>query len=146
MWLFQGHKKWPVDFKCAITFIINLVLVWYGGKKLKCRFEIFFTLISWLLILVDKLKRTLHSFSYTNHMIQFSSVQSLSCPTLCDPINCSTPGLPVHHQLLEFTHTHVHQVHDAIQQSHQVKKMTDSLNVSHFLPSPSSSCSKSPSI
>ena len=48
---------------------------------------------------------------------QFSSVQ-LSCPTLCDPMNRSTPGLPVHHQLLEVTQTHVHQVGDAIQQSH----------------------------
>ena len=48
---------------------------------------------------------------------QFSSVAQ-SCPTLCDPMNCSTPGLPVHHQLPEFTQTHVHQVSDAIQPSH----------------------------
>ena len=41
-----------------------------------------------------------------------------SCPTLCDPMNCSTPGLPVHHQLREFTQTHVHRVSDAIQPSH----------------------------
>ena len=41
-----------------------------------------------------------------------------SCLTLCDPMNSSTPGLPVHHQLLEFTETHVHQVSDAIQSSH----------------------------
>ena len=41
-----------------------------------------------------------------------------SCPTLCDPMNPSTPGLPVHHQLPEFTQTHVHQVSDAIQPSH----------------------------
>ena len=41
-----------------------------------------------------------------------------SCPTLCDPMNHSTPGLPVHHQLPEFTQTHVHQVIDAIQPSH----------------------------
>ena len=38
---------------------------------------------------------------------QFSSV-SQSCPTLCDPIGCSTPGLPIHHQFLEFTQSHVH--------------------------------------
>ena len=51
--------------------------------------------------------------------LQFSSVQSFSgCPTLCDPINCSMPGLPVHHQLLEFTQTHFHRVSDAIQPSH----------------------------
>ena len=48
---------------------------------------------------------------------QFSSVAQ-SCLTLCDPMNHSTPGLPVHHQLLEFTQTHVHQVSDAIQPSH----------------------------
>ena len=50
-------------------------------------------------------------------MFQFSSVAQ-SCLTLCDPLNCSTPGLPVHHQLPEFTQTHVHQVSDAIQPSH----------------------------
>ena len=49
--------------------------------------------------------------------VQFSSV-SQSCPTLCDPMNCSTPGLPVHHQLPEFTQTHIHWVSDAIQPSH----------------------------
>ena len=51
------------------------------------------------------------------HHLQFSSV-SQSCLTLCDPMNCSTPGLPVHHQLPEFTQTHVHRVSDAIQPSH----------------------------
>ena len=45
--------------------------------------------------------------------IQFSSVTQLY-PTLCDPMNRSTPGLPVHHQLPEFTQTHVHRVSDAI--------------------------------
>ena len=49
--------------------------------------------------------------------IQFSS-DAQSCLTLRDPMNCSTPGLPVHHQLPEFTQTHVHQVRDAIQPSH----------------------------
>ena len=47
----------------------------------------------------------------------FSSVAQL-CPTLCDPMNRSRPGLPVHHQLSEFTQTHVHRVGDAIQPSH----------------------------
>ena len=51
------------------------------------------------------------------YSVQFSSVAQ-SCPTLCDPMNCSMPGLPVHHQLLEFTQTHVHRVSDAIQPSH----------------------------
>ena len=49
--------------------------------------------------------------------VQFNSVAQ-SCPTLCDPVNRSTPGLPVHHQLPEFTQTHVHWVRDTIQPSH----------------------------
>ena len=49
--------------------------------------------------------------------VQFSSVAQ-SCPTLCNPVNRSTPGLPVHHQLPEFTQTHIHRVRDAIQPSH----------------------------
>ena len=53
---------------------------------------------------------------------QFSSVQSNRtdsvCPALCNPMDCSTPGLPVHHQLPEFIQTHVHRVGDAIQPSH----------------------------
>ena len=56
-------------------------------------------------------------FSLVLHSVQFSSVTQ-SCPTLCNPMNCSTPGLPVHHQLPEFTQTHGHQVSDAIQPSH----------------------------
>ena len=50
----------------------------------------------------------------------FSSISSViqSCLTLCDPMDCSTPGFPVHHQLLEFTETHVHRIDDAIPPSH----------------------------
>ena len=54
-------------------------------------------------------------YYYTRSSVQFSPQ---SCPTLCNPMNCSTPGLPVHHQLPEFTQTHVHRVSDAIQPSH----------------------------
>ena len=54
--------------------------------------------------------------------VQFSSVAQ-SCPTLCDRMNCSTPGLPVHHQLPEFTQTHVHWVSDAIQPSHPLSSL-----------------------
>ena len=49
--------------------------------------------------------------------VQFSSVAQ-PCQTLCDPMNCSTPGLPVHHQLPDFTQTHIHRIGDAIQPSH----------------------------
>ena len=53
---------------------------------------------------------------------KFSSV-ALSCPTLCDPVNRSMPGLPVHHQLPEFTQTHVHTVSDVIQLSHPLSSL-----------------------
>ena len=56
--------------------------------------------------------------SYPPHtLVQFNSVTQL-CPTLCNPMDCSTPGLPVHHQLPKFTQTHVHWISDAIQPSH----------------------------
>ena len=58
----------------------------------------------------------MHTSTYTS-TFQFSSVAQ-SCLTLYNPMDCSTPGLPVHHQLLEFTQTHVHWVDDAIQPSH----------------------------
>ena len=62
-------------------------------------------------------KSTLIQTIFGQSLIQFSSVAQL-CPTLCDPINHSTLGLPVHHQLPEFTQTHVYQVGDAIQPFH----------------------------
>ena len=60
------------------------------------------------------------SFIWKMKIIRSNHIRSVaqSCPTLCNPMNRSTPGLPVHHQLLEFTQTHVHQVSDAIQPSH----------------------------
>ena len=60
---------------------------------------------------------TFQSPNQSFYSVQFSSVAQ-SCPTLCDPMNRSTPGLPVHHQLPEFTQPHVHQVSDAIQPSY----------------------------
>ena len=59
---------------------------------------------------------TAELFTITKTSVQFSSVAQ-SCPTLCDPVNRSIPGLPVHHQLPEFTQTHVHRVSDAISSS-----------------------------
>ena len=59
------------------------------------------------------------SYDFGVSSVQFSSVTQ-SCPTLCDPMNHSTPGLPVHHQLLESTQTHVHCVGDAIQPYHSL--------------------------
>jgi len=76
--------------------------------------------------------------------VQFSSVQSLSRVRLCDPMNHSTPGLPVHHQLPEFTQTHVHRVGDAIQPSHPLSSpshLSLSVFISHLCPSIRSSIS-----
>ena len=58
-----------------------------------------------------------------SYSVQFSSVAQ-SCPTLCDPMNRSIPGLPVHHQLLEFTQIHIHRVSDAIQPSHPLSSFS----------------------
>ena len=68
-------------------------------------------------ILYDPPPRILEIKAKINKSDQIRSVAP-SRPTLCDPMNCSTPGLPVHHQLPEFTQTHVHRVSDAIQPSH----------------------------
>ena len=62
-------------------------------------------------------------FIIANYSVQFSSVAQ-SCPTVCDPMNRSTPGLPVHHQLPKFTQTYVHQVGDAIQPSHPLSSLS----------------------
>ena len=95
----------PIIFKCEdsdefISRIINWHEIWLflGNAK--------YNKVRWK----KKLKTKYLS-------VQFSSVAQL-CPTLCSPMNCSMPGLFVHHQLLEFTQTHVHWVGDAIQPSH----------------------------
>ena len=67
-------------------------------------------------------KYTFTQYQTPKH-IQFSSVTQ-SCPTLCDPMNRSTSGLPVHHQLPEFTQTHIHRVSDAIQPSHPLSSLS----------------------
>ena len=61
--------------------------------------------------------------------VQFSLVAQ-SCSTLCDPMDCSMPGFPVHHQLPEFTQTHVHWVSDVIQPSHPLLSPSPAFNLS----------------
>ena len=61
--------------------------------------------------------------------VQLTSVAQL-CPILCNPLNCSMPGFPVHHQLLEFTQTHVHWVSDAIQPSHPLSSPSPTFSLS----------------
>ena len=87
------------------------------------------TFINWILLIIISLFTKVHQKKsrgipnlftdkpFFPSSVQFSSVAQ-SCPTLCDPMNRSTPGLPVHHQLPEFTQTHIHRVSDAIQPSH----------------------------
>ena len=70
-----------------------------------------------LILCLSHMGRTSLTQNDLQKNFQFSSVAQ-SCPTLCNPVNCRTPGLPVHHQLPEFTQTHVHWVGDAIQPSH----------------------------
>ena len=84
-----------------------------------------------IFLIVLDLSLRVFPFSCVYCQYQFSSVTQ-SCPTLCDPVNWSTPGLPVHHQLLEFTQTHVHQVSDAVQPSHPLLSPSPpALNLSH---------------
>ena len=84
-----------------------------------------YTIFLWLFKLRIILLKSIHTVACLN--AQFSSVTQLH-PTLWDPMNHSMPGLPVYHQLLEFTQTHVHRVSDAIQPSH----FLSSPNVSIF--------------
>ena len=73
------------------------------------------------LIILEKLP------GYIFSSVLFSSV-SQSCPTLCDPMDCSTPGFPVHHQLPELAQTHIHWVSDAIQPSHPLSHCSPPLS------------------
>ena len=66
-----------------------------------------------MILYIENSKDSIRKFS----SVQFSS-DAQSCATLCDPMNHSTPGLPVHRQLADFTKTHIHSVSDAIQPSH----------------------------
>ena len=96
--------------------------------------------ISWRGKNVANIKTFSHSIS--TYWVQFSAVAQ-SCLTLCDPMHCSTPGLPVHHQLLEFIQTHVHWVSDAIQPFHPLSSpsclqsfpASGSFQMSQFFPS-----------
>ena len=87
-------------------------------------YQILVTLLNSIKILLASGKTEIYETTFS---VQFSSVAQ-SCPTLCDPMNYSRPCLPVHHQLLESTQTHVHWVGDAIQPSHLCRPLL-------FLPS-----------
>ena len=73
--------------------------------------------------LCDPMDYTVHGILQAKYWSGFSSVQSLSRVQLCNPTDCNTPGLPVHHQLPEFTQTHVHWVGNAIQPPHPLSSL-----------------------
>ena len=95
---FWGNSNW-VTIDIGVAFMLHLV---HG--------------FHWERLNISR-RETFHWPLNPHCALQFSSATQ-SCPTLCDPMNCSTPGLPVHHQLPLFTQTHVHRVSDAIQPSH----------------------------
>ena len=108
----ESDRKWGTN---SFTFIFNMI------RSVPVREKVFnkviiFPLLSYLPVLTS--------------LFQFNSVAQL-CRTLCDPMDCSTPGLPVPHQLPELTQTHVHWVCDAIQPSHPLSTPSPpALNIS----------------
>ena len=102
-----------MNFQWNFTFILHL-----NYQILKCIFSL---LEKHVLILVTTMTWWLQSWRKNlRHRTLSDQIRSVAqlCPTLRNPMNGSTPGLPIHHQLLEFIETHVHQVSDAIQPSH----------------------------
>ena len=95
---------------CTPMFITALFLIARTWKQPRCPSA-------------DEWIRKLWYIYTMEYSVQFSSFAQ-SCSTLCDPMNRSMPGLPVHHQLLEFTQTHVHRVSDAIKPSHPLSSLS----------------------
>ena len=89
---------------CTPVFITALFIIARTWKQSRCPLADEWIIKLWYIYTME-------------YSVQFSSVTQ-SCPTLCNPMDCSMPGLPVHHQLPELTQTHVHRVGDAIQPSH----------------------------
>ena len=101
----------------------------HDWSDLSAAAEMIFKVVAWRIL------RSVLVFLGISHVhrgissVHFSSVAQ-SCLTLCNPMNRSTPGLPVHHQLIEFTQTHVHRISDAIQPSHPLSSPSPAPNPS----------------
>ena len=110
---------------CALDFLCEII-----GSILSTKILYFGHFLN--LINIKVLNFLIHELTYHQlTSVQFSSVAQ-SCPTLYDPMNCSMPGLPVQHQFLELTQTHVHCVSDAIQPSHPLSSPSHlALNLSN---------------
>ena len=125
-------SSWSRDWT-QISFIGRWILYHWTTRKSQTYLVLYVSYVSIKLEKNFKLKRNLNSKWYVQTVhrkgnmngfsVQFSPVTQ-SCPTLCDPMDCSMPGLPVHHQLPEFTETHVHWVGDAIQPSHPLLSLS----------------------
>ena len=98
-----------------------------GGKNIQWRKDNLFNTWCW-----GNWQTTCKGMKLEHFLTPSDQIRSVAqlCPTLCDPMNRSTPGLPVHHQLPEFTETHVHRVSDAIQPSHPLASASPALNPS----------------
>ena len=119
--IWSPHPRWTVGSLAPFAAVMNTaprmgVLV--GVQPLFSVFGVYTLMWMWWITgkFYSEVLRNWHTVFHISS-VQFSSVAQ-SCPTLCDPMNRSTPGLPVHHQLPESTQTHVHRVSDAIQPSH----------------------------
>ena len=123
--LLQHHSLKASTLSCSAFFMFQLTSIYYNWKNhsfvgkvmssFQCARYVDYSFSSKEQVFPVKLRLSLNL--YIHLQVQFSSVAQ-SCLTLCDTINCSMPGLPVQHQLPEFTQTHVHRVGDAIQPSH----------------------------
>ena len=127
-WLSLTHPNHSPFFKSILFFLPTIslaVTIPHSATKYGLLLTLFFISRSLSVPHCHRCFRTRDSASATAYWdspvcwcdVQFSSVTQ-SCPTLCNPMNGSMPGLPVHHQLPEFTQTHVHWAGDAIQPSH----------------------------
>ena len=119
-WSFSFSISPSNEYSGLIAFRINWFDLLAVQGTLKCLLQNHSSKVSILLhsaFFLVQLSRPYMTTGGTISSVQFSSVTQ-SCPTLCNLMNRSMPGLPVHHQLPEFPQTHVHQVGDAIQPSH----------------------------
>ena len=126
-----------VFFPLEMTFLLNYSIIRFQYGLIPLQYYYKAVVLGWILLFLSgdilfAFLRYLFSWSKTHHLSyykctvscnhQFSSVAQ-SCLTLCDCMDCSTPGFPVH-QLLELTQTHIHQVGDAIQPSHPLLSLS----------------------
>ena len=121
-WTLGGRDDNPLQY-CCLENSMDRAVWWttvHGAQS--------WTWLKWLSMhlwcfLREKMKDIFCTILRNTEHLQFSSVAQ-SCPTLCDPMNHSTPGLLVHHHLREFIQTHVHRVSDAIQPSHPLSSLS----------------------